>query len=196
MLAQILPSPYAKWLNEDVVYVIDNEEYTAFLKLTTDEERDKFIEQFWLRRDPTPDTQRNEFKEEHYRRISYANEHFASARRGWQTDRGHVYIVYGPPDEIESHRRKRDGVHSSGPPPRFASEVWLYRHIDGVGEHVKVTFIDRTGAGDWCLAPGPGSEGVVLRRCPVQGLLWPQGEFRPEQAVASGSTTSPTAEAP
>jgi GWxTD domain-containing protein len=151
VLTQTLAVPY--WLNEDVVYIIDDAERTAFLKLTTDEERDKFIEQFWLRRDPTPGSEKNEFREEHYRRIGYTNRHFRSARPGWRTDRGHMYIVYGPPDEIESHPRKRDGVHSSGPPPQFASEVWLYRHIDGVGENVTVTFIDRSGSGDWCLAP-------------------------------------------
>src|SRR5579871_1506323 len=102
-LRKELETPYKKWLNEDVVYIITDEEKTAFKRLATDEEREQFIEQFWLRRDPTPDTEENEFKEEHYRRIAYANDHYASGIPGWKSDRGRIYIEYGPPDEIESH---------------------------------------------------------------------------------------------
>ena len=154
--AEILPSRYAKWLNEDVIYIIDDAERTVFLRLRNNEERDKFVEQFWSRRDPTPNTKTNEFRDEHYRRIGYANEHFASARPGWQTDRGHIFIVYGPPDEIESRPRKRGEVHSSGPSPQFTAEVWRYRHIDGIGENATVTFIDRTDSGNWRVSPGTG----------------------------------------
>ena len=102
-LRRELESPYRIWLNQDVAYIITDEERRAFNDLSNDAERESFIEQFWLRRDPTPDTEENEFKEEHYRRIAYANEHFASGIPGWKTDRGRTYIVYGPPDEIESH---------------------------------------------------------------------------------------------
>jgi GWxTD domain-containing protein len=102
-LRKELESPYRKWLNEDVSYIITDEERAAFKRLQTDEEREQFIENFWLRRDPTPDTVENEFKEEHYRRIAYANEHYASGIPGWKTDRGKIYIMYGPPDEIEDH---------------------------------------------------------------------------------------------
>src|SRR6266446_7039709 len=102
-LRKELETPYKKWLNEDVTYIITDEEKTAWKRLSTDEEREQFIEQFWLRRDPTPDTLENEFKEEHYRRIAYANEHYASGIPGWKADRGRIYITYGPPDEIESH---------------------------------------------------------------------------------------------
>jgi GWxTD domain-containing protein len=102
-LRKELETPYKKWLNEDVAYIITDEERTAFKRLQTDEEREQFIEQFWLRRDPTPDTVENEFKEEHYRRIAYANDHYASGIPGWKTDRGRIYIMYGPPDENESH---------------------------------------------------------------------------------------------
>src|SRR5512140_3821812 len=102
-LKKELETPYRKWLNEDVAYIITDEERAAFKKLQTDEEREQFIEQFWLRRDPTPDTIENEFKEEHYRRIAYANEHYASGIPGWKADRGRIYIAYGPADEIESH---------------------------------------------------------------------------------------------
>src|SRR5713226_2249360 len=96
-------SPYKKWLSEEVTYIISDEERSAFLRLQNNEEREQFIEQFWLRRDPTPDTVENEFKEEHYRRIAYANERFDSGIPGWKTDRGRIYIKFGPPDEIESH---------------------------------------------------------------------------------------------
>src|SRR5258708_26467482 len=96
-------TPYLNWLNQDVVYIIEAAERAAFEKLTTNEERQKFIEQFWLRRDPTPGTPKNELKEEHYRRIAYANQLYrtAAGKPGWQTDRGRIYIIYGPPDEIE-----------------------------------------------------------------------------------------------
>ncbi|MBI3472854.1 MAG: GWxTD domain-containing protein [Candidatus Solibacter usitatus] len=141
-------SPYVKWLNEDVVYIVTDEERAAFQKLTTDKERQKFIEQFWLRRDPTPGTPENESKEEHYRRIAYAIQHFRtpSGLPGWRTDRGHMYITYGPPDELESHPR---GAQRSYP-----TETWMYHHVEGVGDNLTVTFIDRTGTGDYHLAPG------------------------------------------
>ncbi len=140
-------SPYSKWLNEEVVYIITPEERAAFGKLTTDEERDKFIEQFWLRRDPTPGTPENEFKEEHYRRIAYANSHFASSRPGWQTDRGHMYILYGPPDEIDSHP-------TGHPQSAYPFEDWRYWHLKGTGDNVDFRFIDRTGQREYQLAPG------------------------------------------
>jgi GWxTD domain-containing protein len=140
-------SGYEKWLNEDVVYIIDNAERSAFVKLTTDEERDKFIEQFWARRDPRPGTPENQFKEEHYRRIAYANKHFGSSVPGWRTDRGYMYIVYGPPDEIDAHPAGPSGMRSG-------YEEWMYRHIEAVGDNLYLTFIDRSGHGDYHLAPG------------------------------------------
>src|SRR5438093_7920755 len=94
---------YKKWIEQDVVYIISPEERDVFQKLTTDEERDRFIEQFWARRDPDPTTHANEFKEEHYRRIQYANDHFHAGIPGWRTDRGRIYIAFGPPDRIETH---------------------------------------------------------------------------------------------
>ncbi|HWB86511.1 MAG TPA: GWxTD domain-containing protein [Bryobacteraceae bacterium] len=145
-----LTTPYRKWINEDVVYIISDDERAAFLKLTTDEEREKFIEQFWVRRDPTPGTVENEFKQEHYRRIAYANQHFAlaSGRPGWQTDRGHMYIVYGPPDEIDAHQ-------SGTAQTPYPYEVWIYRHVQGLGDNLSVTFVDTTGSRDYHLVPGP-----------------------------------------
>jgi len=141
---------YAQWLNEDVAYIIDDGERAAFKNLTTNDERDCFIAQFWLRRDPTPGTPENEFKNEHYRRIAYANKHFATASGspGWQTDRGHIYILYGPPDEIDSHPKE------SHP---YAVELWKYRYLEGIGTNSTITFVDKTGKGDYHAAPGTGS---------------------------------------
>ena len=114
-----LRGPFRKWMREDVRYILTSEERKAFVRLTTDEERENFIEQFWLRRDPTPDTQENEYREEHYRRIAYANERYASGIPGWRTDRGRIYITFGPPDEIESHP---SGGMYQRPPMRKAAE--------------------------------------------------------------------------
>jgi GWxTD domain-containing protein len=137
-------SPYLRWMNEEVVYIISNPERAAFQQLSTDDERDKFIEQFWLIRDPTPGTSENEFREEHYRRIAFANERFKPRldKGGWQTDRGRIYIMYGPPDEIESHPNG-DAEHST------PFEKWRYRHIEGIGNLVICTFIDPTRTGDY-----------------------------------------------
>lgn len=136
---------FHKWLTEDVVYIITPEERDAFERLTTDAEREHFIEQFWLRRDPTPDSPENEFKEEHYRRIGYANEHFAWGRPGWTSDRGRFYIMWGPPDEIESHP-------NGGPAATYPYESWRYRYIDGVGSNVDLPFIDPAHTGEFRIA--------------------------------------------
>jgi GWxTD domain-containing protein len=138
---------YSKWLSEDVVYIISESERNDFEQLTTDQERDKFIEQFWQRRDPTPGTPENEFKEEHYRRIGYANNHFASNVPGWQTDQGRIYILNGPPDEIESHP-------NGGPQQRYPNQMWAYRNGAAAGHMRVFTFIDRNHTGDFLLVPG------------------------------------------
>lgn len=139
---------YEKWLNEEVVYIIAPEERTAFERLTTDAERDRFIEQFWLRRDPTPGTPANEFQQEHYRRIAYANQRFATAsgKPGWQTDRGRIYILYGPPDEIESHPNGRADV-------TYPVESWRYRYLESLGPNATFTFLDRERNRDYHLQP-------------------------------------------
>ncbi len=136
--AQQPPSgPYQKWVDEDVVYIIRPEERAAFQRLATDEERNRFIEQFWRRRDPTPATAENEFKSEHYRRIGYSNERFPSSTApGWKTDRGRLYIVLGPPDEIESH-------------PSDGREKWLFHYLEGIGRNVIVEFTDPDHTGDY-----------------------------------------------
>jgi GWxTD domain-containing protein len=145
-LKKELESPYRKWLDEDVVWIITDEERAAFKQLSNDEERDNFIEAFWQRRDPTPDTEENEFKEEHYRRIAYANEHFAAGVPGWKTDRGRIYIVYGKPDEIDSHPSggtyERPMEEGGGETSTFPFEDWRYRYIEGIGQEVIIEFVD------------------------------------------------------
>jgi GWxTD domain-containing protein len=94
-----LPERYAKWLNQEVVYIITDEERKTFLTLTTDEERDKFEEDFWDIRNPSRGSGTNAYKEEHYNRIDYANAHFGrdSNTPGWMTDRGRTWILFGKP---------------------------------------------------------------------------------------------------
>jgi bla regulator protein blaR1 len=142
------------WLEQDVAYIITPEERRAYEGLRTDEEREHFIEQFWLRRDPTPGTAENEFKDEHYRRIAYANQNFTSrSTNGWKTDRGRIYIMYGKPDEIESHPSggtySRPAREGGGTIRTFPFEVWRYQYIEGIGNEVLLEFVDSTGSGDF-----------------------------------------------
>ena len=139
--------PYSKWVTEDVAYIVRDEERAAFRRLPTNEEKEHFIEQFWLRRDPTPGTVENEFKQEHYRRIAYANDHYAARIPGWKTDRGRIYIVYGPPDQKEVHPSGDNG----GPP----SEQWLYKLIQGIGNNVIVEFVDAQRDGTYRMTSDP-----------------------------------------
>ncbi len=145
-LRQELKGPYKKWLDEDVRWIISDDERKAFLSLSNDEERDNFIEQFWRRRNPDPESPANSFREEHYRRIAYANEHFYGGEEGWRTDRGHIYIVYGPPDSIDSHPSgglyHRSMDEGGGQTDTFPFEVWHYKHIDGIGDNVEIEFVD------------------------------------------------------
>jgi GWxTD domain-containing protein len=142
---------YKKWLDEDVRWIITDEELSAFKKLTTNAERDQFIEAFWQRRDPTPDTAENEYKEEHYRRIAYANEHFAAGMPGWKTDRGRIYIMFGPPTSIDSHPMggpyQRPAEEGGGSTTTFPFEVWRYRYLEGIGQEIEIEFVDDCGCG-------------------------------------------------
>lgn len=140
-----LPNKYQRWLDEDVRWIITPEERAAFLRLSKDEDRDRFVEAFWLRRDPTPGTVENEFKEEHYRRIAYANVHFAHEIPGWKTDRGRIYIVYGPPGQIKTESAR--GSDNSVKP----AEVWRYHVIMGYGKDIDLKFVDICGCGDYRL---------------------------------------------
>ena len=150
---QELKGAYKTWLDQDVTYIISDEERKAFKNLSNDEEREAFIEQFWLRRNPNPDSPDNEFREEHYRRIAYANEHFAAGKPGWKTDRGHIYIAYGPPDSIESHPSggsyQRPMDEGGGETSTFPFEVWHYRYLEGIGENVDIEFVDTCMCGDY-----------------------------------------------
>ena len=152
-LKQELSKVYKKWLDEDVVYIITDEERAAFKQLSNDEERDQFIEAFWQRRDPTPDTEENEYKEEHYARIAYANEHFAAGVPGWKTDRGRIYIVYGKPDEIDSHPSggtyERPIEEGGGETSTYPFEDWRYRYIEGIGQEVIIEFVDTCMCGEY-----------------------------------------------
>jgi GWxTD domain-containing protein len=168
-----LDTPYKQWLNEDVIYIISPEERTAFLQLETNEEREQFIEQFWLRRSTNPDLPDNDFKEEHYRRIAYANEHFASGIPGWKTDRGRMYIMWGPPDEIESHPTggtyDRPIEEGGGSTSTYPWETWRYRYMEGIGENVIWEFVDPTSSGEYHLTMDP-SEKDALLHVPGAGL--------------------------
>ncbi len=168
-----LDTPYKTWLNEDVVYIISPDERKAFLQLETNEEREQFIESFWLRRSNNPDLPDNDFKEEHYRRIAYANEHYASGIPGWKTDRGRIYIIWGPPDEIESHPTggtyDRPMEEGGGSTTTYPWETWRYRYLEGIQENVILEFVDPSSSGEYHLTMDP-SEKDALLHVPGAGL--------------------------
>ena len=168
-----LDSAYKQWLTEDVTYIISPEERNAFLQLDTNEEREQFIEQFWLRRSSNPDLPENDFKEEHYRRIAYANEHFASGIPGWKTDRGRMYIMWGPADEVESHPTggtyDRPMEEGGGSTTTYPWETWRWRYLEGIGENIILEFVDPSGSGEYHLTMDP-SEKDALLHVPGAGL--------------------------
>jgi len=168
-----LSKTYKKWLDEDVRWIITDEEQKAFKLLSNDEERDQFIEAFWQRRDPTPDTIENEFKEEHYRRMAYANEHYAAGIPGWKSDRGRIYIMYGAADEIESHPSggsyERPMEEGGGQTSTFPFEDWRYRYLEGVGQEVIIEFVDTCMCGDYHMTMDR-SEKDALLNTPNAGL--------------------------
>jgi GWxTD domain-containing protein len=168
-----LDTPYKQWLSEDVVYIISPEERQSFLQLETNEEREQAIEQFWLRRSSNPDLPENDFKEEHYRRIAYANEHFASGIPGWKTDRGRMYIMWGPADEVEAHPTggtyDRPMDEGGGSTTTYPWETWRYRYMEGIGENVIWEFVDPSGSGEYHLTMDPGEKDALLH-VPGAGL--------------------------
>jgi GWxTD domain-containing protein len=163
---------YKKWLDEDVRWIITDQEMQAFKSLGNDEERDQFIEQFWLRRNPNPDSPENEYREEHYARIAYANEHFAAGKPGWRTDRGHIYIAYGKPDSIDSHpsggNYERPMEEGGGNTSTFPFETWHYRYLEGVGDNIDVEFVDTCMCGDYHMTIDR-SEKDALKHTPGAG---------------------------
>src|SRR5579872_642106 len=164
-LEKELATPYKKWLEEEVPYIITDEERSAFLQLQTNEEREQFIEAFWQRRDPTPDTVENEFKEEHYRRIAYANERFSSGIPGWRTDRGRIYIMWGPPDSIESHSAgstyNRPMSEGGGQTTVYGFDDWNYHYMEGIGQNITIEFVDPTGTGEYHITLDPGEKDAM-----------------------------------
>src|SRR5262245_54375632 len=161
-----LKKAYKDWLEKDVTYIITDEERKAFKKLETDEERERFIEEFWRRRDPDPDTDENEYREEYYERIAYANEHFASGIPGWKSDRGRIWIMYGKPDERETHPMggsyDRPSYEGGGSTTTYPFEIWFYRYLAGVGSGIEIEFVDPTGSGEYRIARNPNEKDALL----------------------------------
>ncbi len=161
-----LKEAYKKWRNTDVAYIITKEEKRAFDALTTDEERENFIENFWRRRDPNPDTEENEYREEYYERIAYANEHYTSGIPGWKTDRGRIYIAWGKPDSVESHPSggayDRPSYEGGGSTTTYPFEIWFYRHLDNVGDGIEIEFVDPTGTGEYRIARNANEKDALL----------------------------------
>src|SRR5712671_541879 len=168
-----LKRAYKDWLDKDVAYIITDEERKAFKKLETDDERERFIEEFWRRRDPDPDTDENEFREEYYERIAYAYEHYASGIPGWKTDRGRIYITWGKPDEVESHPSggayNRESYEGGGSTSTYPFERWFYRYLPGVGSGIEIEFVDPTGSGEYRIARNPDEKDALLN-VPGAGL--------------------------
>jgi len=168
-----LHGPYKVWLDQDVPYIISDEERKAFMSLANDEERESFIETFWQRRNPNPDSPENEAREEHYRRIQYANDHYAAGKPGWKTDRGHIYIAWGPPDSIDAHPSggmyERPMEEGGGETSTFPFEVWHYRYIEGMGENIDFEFVDTCQCGDYHFTIDR-SEKDALKYVPGAGL--------------------------
>jgi GWxTD domain-containing protein len=167
-----LKGVYKKWVDEDVRWIITDQELQAFKSLSNDEERDQFIENFWLRRNPNPDSPENEYREEHYARIAYANDHFAAGKPGWRTDRGHIYIAYGKPDSIDSHPSggsyERPIEEGGGNTSTFPFEIWHYRYLEGIGDNVDIEFVDTCMCGDYHMTIDR-SEKDALKHVPGAG---------------------------
>jgi GWxTD domain-containing protein len=171
-LKQELKGVYKKWVDEDVRWIITDQEMQAFKSLSNDEERDQFIENFWLRRNPNPDSPENEYREEHYARIAYANEHFAAGKPGWRTDRGHIYISFGKPDNIDSHPSggsyDRPMEEGGGNTSTFPFEIWHYRYLEGIGDNIDIEFVDTCMCGDYHMTIDR-SEKDALKHTPGAG---------------------------
>ncbi|MCU1253551.1 MAG: hypothetical protein JWQ49_6580 [Edaphobacter sp.] len=171
-LRQELKGVYKKWVDEDVRWIITDQEMQAFKSLGNDEERDQFIENFWLRRNPNPDSPENEYREEHYARIAYTNEHFAAGKPGWRTDRGHIYIAFGKPDNIDSHPSggsyDRPMEEGGGNTSTFPFEIWHYRYIQGIGDNIDIEFVDTCMCGDYHMTIDR-SEKDALKHTPGAG---------------------------
>lgn len=189
-------NPYLTWETEEVPYIITPPERAAFERLATNEEREQFIEEFWRRRNPDPDSPENTAREEHYRRIAYANEHFSSGIPGWKTDRGHIYILWGAPDEIDSHPSggtwDRPAEQGGGTTTTYPWELWRYRHLEGIGDNVEIEFVDPSGSGEYHITMDPG-EKDALAHVPGAGLSLSEilGAPRSQRFSNTNGTTLP-----
>ena len=156
---------YVDWIN-DVDLILTQSERDAWKKLATDEEREKFIEDFWRSRDPDPDTEENEFKEQFFERMTYANEHFSSGKPGRLTDRGRIYIKFGKPDEIESHPGggyyQRPSDEGGGSTSTYPFEKWFYRYLPNINSGIELEFVDPTGSGEYRLARNPDEKDALI----------------------------------
>lgn len=164
---KIKPEPDRAFLDwsRDIEPIISSAELDAWKKLQTNEEREKFIEDFWHRRDPDPDTSENEYREAYYERVAYVNEHFSSGIPGYKTDRGRIYLKYGKPDEVVSHpaggRYEREASEGSGSTSTYPFERWFYRNIPG-RSGADIEFVDPTGTGEYRLARNPFEKDALL----------------------------------
>ena len=160
-----LKKAYVEWIN-DVDPILTQSERDAWKKLATDDEREQFIKEVWDSRDPDPDTEENEFKEQFFERIAYANEHFTSGKAGRLTDRGRIYIKFGKPDEIESHPAggsyERPSWEGGGSTSTYPFEKWFYRHLPNVGSGIELEFVDPTGSGEYRLARNPDEKDALI----------------------------------
>ena len=188
---------FKKWLDQDVIHIISEEERKVFQNLTTSEEKEQFIEQFWYRRNPDPRSFANEFKEEHYRRIAYANERFSSGIPGWLTDRGRIYIIHGPPAEIESRPTggmyDRPQYEGGGTTSTYPFETWRYRYIEGMGSDIVIEFVDPSLSGEFRLALHAGEKDALLH-VPGGGLNAMESmglSSKADRAIFSGASGAP-----
>jgi GWxTD domain-containing protein len=190
-LRQELKGEYKKWVDEDVRWIITDQELQAFKSLSNDEERDQFIENFWLRRNPNPDSPENEYREEHYARIAYANEHFAAGKPGWKTDRGHIYIAFGKADNIDSHPSggsyDRPMEEGGGNTSTFPFEIWHYRYLEGIGDNIDIEFVDSCMCGDYHMTIDR-SEKDALKHTPGAGqtLYEQMGQAKQSDRMSGG----------
>ena len=190
-LKKELKGSYKKWVDQDVRWIITDQELQAFKALNNDEERDQFIENFWLRRNPNPDSPENEYRDEHYRRIAYSNEHFPAGKPGWLTDRGHIYIAFGKPDSIESHPSggsyERPMEEGGGNTSTFPFETWHYRYLEGVGDNIDIEFVDTCMCGDYHMTIDR-SEKDALKHTPGAGqtLYEQMGQAKQADRFAGG----------
>ena len=199
----IFDPPYYQWLKTDVPDIVTDQEKAAFNKLTTDEERERFIESFWERRNPDPGNPENKFKQEYYRRIVFANERFSTTVPGWQTDRGRIYVQFGPPDRIESSPSGGTMPSCAEPGPtqtvtvHYPLERWFYRRIENMGSNPVLIFVDPTSTGDYRLTMDCGEKDALMH-VPLhdRGEEFTAGTKNQLEALAAASCSPSTTKFP